>query len=155
MLSAISRHYNIVIANDETLNETNAGRGDIPVWWDDLNLDNSNLMVILAYMLQCNPSWKNKSICVKANVTDELQKKAKLEQFQRLNTEKRLFVNIEIYVSPLELKDRFELLKAFSADAEIILTSLNSPPKQQKLVGEYVNYLLDMSKITNNLPGWS
>lgn len=155
MQSAISRHYNIVIINDDnhdTLKQANVGKGDIHVWWDDSNLDNSNLMVILAYMLQCNPSWKNKCVCVKAIVTDELQKKAKLEQFQRLNTEKRLFVEIEIYVCSLELKDRFDLMKAFSAEAEIILTSLNPPPKQQEFVGEYVDYLLNISKITDSLP---
>jgi solute carrier family 12 (potassium/chloride transporter), member 4/6 len=152
--SAISRHYNIVIMNDEdTTTKVNKGiSGDIHLWWDDSNPDNSDFMLVLAYMLQRNQGWKNKRIFVKAIVTNEQQKKVKLDQFQKLSIEKRLPIEIDLYVSSFEISKRLDLVKEFSKDAEIILMSLNPPPTIGSNLDEYINYLQFFSQGIEDLP---
>lgn len=154
MQSAISRHYNLVIMNDDSkMTDDNKGvHKDIHLWWDDSTPDNSDLMLVLAYMLQRNPSWKKKRIFVKAIVPDEMQKKSKYEQFQRLSIEKRLPMEVEVYVSSFEIQSRMDLVKEFSKDAEIVLMSLSHPPAPGENVDEYIDYLHILSQNMEALP---
>ncbi len=154
MQAAISRHYNIVIMNDNNkLASANKFFGkDIHLWWDDSHLDNSDFMLVLAYMLQRNQSRKNKRIFVKAIVADEMQKKMKYEQFQKLSIEKRMPIEVEVYVCSLEIQSRLELVKEFSKDAEIVLMSLNPPPTPEISMDDYIGYLHLLSQSMESLP---
>jgi amino acid transporter len=153
MQTAIARHFNIVIMNDDydAMKVEDPTKKEIHVWWDDSHLDSSNLMLVLAYMLKRNPKYKCQHITVKAVVTDELQKKNKLQELQKLSIEKRLPINVEVYVSLFEIEERFALVKEFSKDAEIILMSLAPPPKQNENVEEYTKYLQTISQSTENI----
>ena len=109
-------------------------------------------MLVLAYMLQRNQSRKNKRIFVKAIVADEMQKKMKYEQFQKLSIEKRMPIEVEVYVCSLEIQSRLELVKEFSKDAEIVLMSLNHPPAPESSMEEYIAYLQLLSQNMDSLP---
>jgi amino acid transporter len=154
MQSAFSKHNNIVIMNvDHRIQKVEtASKREIHLWWDNFNAGNSDLMLVLAYMLQRNSNWKNKRIFLKAIVRDELQKKMKLQEFQKLSIEKRLPIEVEVYVSPLEIIDRFDLVQEFSKDAEVVLMGLAPPPKKGELVDEYIAYLHKLSQTMENLP---
>lgn len=152
MQTAILRHYNMVIMNHENKMIDKDISRDIHLWWDDSNSNNSEFMLVLAYMLQRNHSWKNKRIFVKAIVENEMQKKAKYEQFQKLSIEKRLPIEVMVYVSSFEVASRFELVKEFSKDAEIVLMSLNPPPAPGENVEEYLKYLQVLSQNMEDLP---
>lgn len=154
MQSAISRHYNIVIMNDDkNIMETpQAVNKEIHLWWDESNSSNSDLMLVLAYMLMRNKSWKNKRISVKAMAADELEKKVKYQQFQTLCTEKRLPIEVEVYVSSPDLQSKLDLVKEFSKEADIVLMSLNPPPEAGSSIDEYVNYLRCLSQNMDDFP---
>jgi potassium/chloride transporter 4/5/6 len=151
--AAVTKQYNIVIMNDENeLLKKDNGRKNIHLWWDDSNPDNSDLMLVLGYMLQRNPSSRSTRIFVKAIVADEMQKKDKLQQFLNLSIEKRLPLDVEVLVSPTDGIDRLDLIKEFSSDASIVLMSLTPPPKRDEPVDAYISYLHRMSEATEYLP---
>lgn len=152
--SAIKRHYNIVIMNDEKeISEENKKTSmDIHVWWDELHQQNSEFMLILASMLQRNPLLKKTRICLKSIVSNEFSRQDKLEQFQKLSIEKRLPLDIEVLVSPNPETDRLDLVKKFSSNAEVVLISLNPPPDEEEKFNHYVDYLEVLSKASIDLP---
>lgn len=150
--AAYSMHYNVVIMNDDhnPFQEANPEKRDIHIWWDDQNSDNSNLMLVFSYMLQCNPIRKNSRIFVKAIASDEFQKKAKIEAYEKLSVEKRLPIDIKVYVASNELEERMQLVKEFSKSAEMTFISLPPPPK----VGEPIEkYLCDLKVIAQGVEG--
>lgn len=154
MQSALSRNYNFVIMNGENgiRNFETVSEKEVHLWWDNSSANNSDLMLVLAYMLQQNSNWKNKRIFVKAIVSDELEKKTKLEQFQTLSIEKRLPIEVDVYVSTLEAQDRFDLVDECSKNAEIVLMGLAPPPKDEALVNDYISYLHRLSLALKNTP---
>jgi amino acid transporter len=154
MQAAITRHYNIVIMNDNNklAKVDKFFNKDIHLWWDDSHLDNSDFMLVLAYMLQRNHIRKRKRIFVKAIVAEERQKKSKYEQLQKLSIEKRMPIEVEVYVSSLGMQSRLNLVKEVSNDAEIVLMSLNPPPTPEKCVDEYIDYLHFLSQSMDSLP---
>jgi hypothetical protein len=109
-------------------------------------------MLILAYMLQRNQSRKSKRIFVKAIVANEMQKKMKYEQFHKLSVEKRMPIEVEVYVSSFELQSKLDLVKEFSKEAEIVLMSLNPPPFPENNVEDYIAYLHVLSQNMERLP---
>ena len=147
--TAFSMHYSVVIMDDDKkkfdLNKL------VHVWWDDLNLDNSNMMLVLAYMMQSNQSKKARRICVNTFVADEYQRSIKLQQFQKFSIEKRLPIDIQVYVGSDNREERLNMIKEFSKEAEIVFISLDPPPKQGEPVENYVSYLQMISRNTESL----
>jgi len=152
--SAIKRHYNIVIMNDEreATEKNQKALTDIHVWWNDEYKQNSQFMLILASMLQRNPLLKKARICIKSIVNNEFQKQGKLEEFQKLRVEKRLPLDIEVLVAPNGDADKLNLIKEFSKDAEVVLVSLTPPPVEEENINQYMDYLETLSKVSIELP---
>ena len=150
MQSAFAKQYNIVIMNDDhgIQNVENPSKREIHLWWDHANLDNSDLMLIFAYMLQRNSNWN----FLKTTAENELQKKITLQQFQQLSIEKRLPIEVEVYISPFDVNERLDLVQEFSNDAEIILMGLAPPPKEPELVDAYISYLRKLSQAMESSP---
>jgi Amino acid permease/Solute carrier family 12 len=154
--SALERHYNIVILNEDNRIQS-AKKGsttDIHLWWDDAHRNNSELMLVFAYMLQRNPAWKRARICVKAVVENEIKKEKKLIKFQNISVTKRLPLDIEVFVAS-NPNERLELVKEFSTNAAIVLMSLNSPPPTGECVEDYVAYLHTLSELSAKIPSLS
>lgn len=150
--TALNRQYNVVIMNDEKEVQDSNTMRDIHVWWHDDFKENSELMLVLAYMLQCNPSWKNTRICVKAFVEDELKKQSKIAQFEHIKISKRLPIDIDVYVSAEPMEEKIHLIKELSKNAGMVFLSLTPPPKEDACVKEYVSYLHTLSQNTENFP---
>jgi len=145
---AMSKHYNVVIMNDEI--KTASSSHDLHVWWDDSNLANSDFMLVLAHMLQGNR--KNKRIFVKAIAENEIQKKSKYEELLDLSIKKRLPLEIAIYVSGVDLRSRLALIQEFSKDAEIVLMGLNPPPAPGQEMDKYLETMQLLSENMDILP---
>jgi solute carrier family 12 (potassium/chloride transporter), member 4/6 len=153
--TAYQRHCNIVIINDKnkanetssSLNQTN----DIHVWWDHGAQASSEFMLVLAYMINQNPAWKKSRICLKVIVSHELLKKQTLEEFQTLSLQKRLPMEIEIFVSPKLNEEVLNFVKAFSPQAALILLSLRTP-KEKESLDSYNQYLQSLSNAAKDLP---
>jgi len=145
------RHNNIVILNGAN-NLAVGERKDIHIWWDDQSQNNSELMLILGYMLQLNPARKRSHLCVKAMAANEIERKEKLAKFQQISLEKRLPIDIEIYVSSGLTQDRVTLVSEFSKDADMIFFGLKPPPKNSHEAENYASYLQSLSQAFEGLP---
>lgn len=150
--TAYSMQYSVVMMdNDKDSLQLRGGFKVVHIWWDDAHIDNSNMMLVLAYMLQSNASRKKTRICVNAFVVDEFQRTIKIQQFQKFSVEKRLPIDIQVFVCPENREERLNMIKEFSKDTEIVFISLESPPKQGEPVDNYVSYLQMVSSCTESL----
>lgn len=145
--STYDQHCNIVIINDKKrlplLDPHVVSKsfiGDIHVWWDQHNKYNSELMLVLAHMLQKSPLWRKARIHVKCIVANENLRHTKLVEFELLTKQQRLNIQPEIFVSLDAQENQVELIKTFSKDAGIVFVSLLKPETNDTLE-EYTNYL--------------
>ena len=146
--TAFSRMYNVIILNDSfEIKALERGNKEIHVWWDDENQSNSELMIVLSYMLLRNPSWKKMRLTVKATVQSELHRQEKMEQFKSLSLAKRLPLDVDVYVSSEASESRYELMKEFSKGSEMTFMSLKDPPKKSEAFEEYAKYLKNVSNL--------
>lgn len=152
---ALSRSYNVIIVNDEkesiASSEQHANR-DIHVWWDDDDQDTSELMLVLAYMMQRNPLRKRCRICLKAIVRDERARRGKINHFEELSLKLRLPLDIEVYVSPEQDYVVIPFVKTFSAEADIVMMALKKPEHAVAEQTSYIDYLNGLSKTTEVNP---
>lgn len=142
---AEENNCNVIIMNDEIKGEPLKSKkkkvGDIHIWWDHENQDNSELMLVFAYMLQRNRAWSRNRICLKATVPDERAKTIKIEEFQALSARLRLPIDIDIYVTNDPKNEIHHFVKIFSKDAEIVFMSLASLPESPEEFEDYDRYL--------------
>lgn len=150
---AYHRHCNMVIVNENQgmISSSQQPIGDIHVWWDANNQDNSDLMLVLAYMLKGNPAWKKAKICLKAIVSSEILREETRKQFQELSYSRRLSLDIEILISGDRDKEFTQLVSVFSKNAGILFMSL-LPPPEDAIFDDYKNYLKTLSRFSCELP---
>ncbi|MBA3815174.1 MAG: amino acid permease [Parachlamydiaceae bacterium] len=146
---AYAQHKNIVILNKT---EKDFLRKNIHIWWDDSSQCNSELMLVLGYMLQMDKSRKNTRLRIKATVSNEMDRKRKLEELEQISLEKRLPLDIDVYVSVNEAENRLSFVKEFSKEADIIFLGLKSPPSDLNKVEDYMLYLQDLTMSGEGLP---
>jgi solute carrier family 12 (potassium/chloride transporter), member 4/6 len=153
---ALNRCYNVVIVNDEIEAGSDfshqSNNNDIHVWWDDNNQECSELMLVFAYMMQRNPNRKKCHICLKIIIKDERAKQGRIKYFQDLSLKLRLPLNIEAYVSQDPQNVKFQFMKTFSKEADIVLMSLKKPHENNESEESYESYLEKISKITKENP---
>lgn len=149
---AYTRHKNIVILNKSEKLESLAARDNIHIWWDNHSKSNSDLMLVLGYMLQMDRARKRSRLCIKAIVYDELDRKKKWEELEQIRLEKRLPIDIEVFVSQNKPEKIESLVKEFSKNADMIFLGLRNPPKDLNKIEEYHAYLHGLIKIYDSLP---
>lgn len=148
---AYRRHNNIVILNDveklEALKSTN-----LHIWWDDQYQSNSELMLVLGYMLQHDRARKHTRLCIKALVSSELERRNKVHQLHQISLEKRLPIDVEAFVSINSEQDQVKMVKEFSKDADMIFFGLKPPPQDLNEIEGYRDYLHGLSSAFEGLP---
>lgn len=153
---ALSRCYNVVVVNDEKQLAVESHHehinNDIHVWWNDRDQDSSELMLVLAYMMQRNPCRKKCKICLKAIVSDERGRRGKINHLEELSLKLRLPLDIEVYVSLRQENEAFHFVKTFSSNADIVLMTLEKPDEKKTSNQSYADYLSDMSKVSDENP---
>jgi amino acid transporter len=104
------------------------GRGRAPevhVWWGGLQR-NSDLMLLLAYLLCRNPEWRNARIKVMSMASNELMKKETERTLARLLPEIRIDADVEVHVKKDDENVR-DVIHQESADADLVLLGLATP----------------------------
>lgn len=138
---------NIVVINDEPqkIGQTKLFpkniMGEIHVWWDDTSPRNTELMLVLAYML------KRKSLLGKTNISlfgiaeNEQMREKKFHEFEEMIKRNRLKIKIQVFVSPVPdaIHDILGLVKHFSSQAAMVFLSLRAPHPQET-TEEYAQY---------------
>lgn len=136
---------NVVIINDEPQKYSptklfpNKINGDIHVWWDDSSPRNTELMLVLAYMLRKQSMWGKTNIYLVGIAGDEQIREKKLEEFNELIKRNRLKIKTHVLVSPTDPTQNLALVKHFSSQAAMIFLSLRAPNPNETLE-EYANY---------------
>ncbi|HEV8053047.1 MAG TPA: hypothetical protein VGP47_11185, partial [Parachlamydiaceae bacterium] len=148
---AYRRHNNIVILNAADKLEVAEGV-NLHIWWDEEYQSNSELMLVLGYMMQLDRSRKRSRLCIKAIVPNEIERKQKLEQLTQIALEKRLSIDVEVFVSADSATETVNIVKEFSKDADMIFFGLKPPPKDINEIDGYVVYLHGLSQAFEGIP---
>lgn len=131
---------NVVVINDEpqkyasTKISSEKIGGQIHIWWDEASPRNTELMLVLAYMLR-KKSFRGKSnISLLGIAADEQIREKKQEEFNEFISRNRLNINVRIFVSSATAPhDKLKLVEHFSSQAAMIFLSLRPPHVDETL----------------------
>jgi len=100
----------------------NSARPRIDIWWR--GRANGSLMVVLAYLLSCDPHWKGSSLRILRVVSNETIKKAAILEMNSLIEAARIRAETEVIVAE---KAFSEILQNYSADAAVVFLGFRIP----------------------------
>jgi solute carrier family 12 (potassium/chloride transporter), member 4/6 len=98
---------------------------EVHVWWGGLQR-NGDLILLLAYLLSCNPEWRNTRIRVLSIASNELMRQQTELFLRKLIPEIRIEAEVEVMVRSGEMSVR-EMIQRESAAADLVLMGLDSP----------------------------
>jgi amino acid transporter len=113
----------------------------IDIWWGGLQ-NNGDLMLLLAYLLQLNPGWRDAGICVRSVARDEQERELQLDGLAKLLPEARIGAETEVLVKPPELTIT-EILHRVSAEADVVFLGLQEPEPGTE--GDYASRIIELA----------
>jgi solute carrier family 12 (potassium/chloride transporter), member 4/6 len=147
---------NVVIINEEQNQHASFEilsrkiKGEIHVWWDDASPRNTELMLVLAYMLKKNPRWRKTKICLMGVVANETMRVQRQEEFNELIDRNRLKINTKVLVAP-EASNYLELIKHFSSQAVMLFIGMRAPHAEESLE-TYAQYFQTLPHKSQDFP---
>jgi hypothetical protein len=117
----------------------------IHVWWGGLQ-NNSDLMLLLAYLLSKNPEWRDAKIKVMSVASNEMMKTQTEEHLKKMFPEIRIEAEAHVILKPKD-KTIPELIMAESADAEVVFLGLATPDE-----GSEEAYAKRLVELASDLP---
>ncbi len=125
-------------------NDTSSKQDTIDIWWDDDSKMNSELMLVLAYMLSDTSQWRKCKVNLKCVVDNEHGREHRVNYFKEFFSKSRLDINVQVLVIPEECEVSFyKTLSRFSTEATFVFLGLK-PPSPQETLEEYSAYLKKM-----------
>lgn len=118
---------------------------EIHVWWGGLER-NSDLMLLLAYLLSRNTSWRNARVKVMSVASGEVAKTRTESYLKKLIPDIRIEAEPHVIIKPKELSVS-ELIQRESAQAEVVFLGLATPNP-----GEESAYAERLEKLAGDLP---
>lgn len=129
-------------------------RGDdrpltISVWWGGRR-ENAGLMLVLGYMLQMSPEWKNSKLQLKTIVGSEGGCEATFEHLRNYLEESRLDVEVEVVLkNPEETID--QIIRRTSEGSDFVILGIK-PPDEDESVSDYASYYEKLLKSSKDYP---
>jgi amino acid transporter len=117
----------------------------IIVWWGGLER-NGDLMLLLAYLLKCNPSWRNAKVRVKSIASSEVAKTRTDKVLEKLIADVRIEAQPEVTLKPKDVAVG-ELIAKESAGADVVFLGLATPKP-----GEEEEHAKRLDKLAGNAP---
>ena len=117
----------------------------IHVWWGGLK-QNSDLMLLLAYLLTCNAEWRESRIHILSVASNELMKAETEAVLARLIPEIRIHAQVEVMVRS-GADNIADIIRQKSFAADVIFLGLSAPEK-----GEEEQYALRLQNLVDCLP---
>ncbi|MGW8313509.1 MAG: Na-K-Cl cotransporter [Desulfuromonadales bacterium] len=135
----------LLIGNIAKLDPLREGeQREIHIWWGGLQR-NGDLVLMLAYLLTCNPEWRNARICLMSIASNELmQQKTKLF-LSKLIPEIRIDVQVDVSIRSSEMSIR-ETIHRKSSEADLVLMGLEIPAENEE-----VDYALRLAGMVEGL----
>lgn len=161
-----SRHYaeainvahdkgrNVVIFSEKALDAEALPKkkkvNHIDIWWDERSRNNSELMVLLAYMLTRSPSWRRAKICIKSLANDEATKAQRLDYFEEFLAAGRFQIATEVYVNPTG--DLLSMVRAFSNPDALVMLGMRAPDLEETIANYCENEYSALLEATRSFP---
>ncbi len=117
----------------------------IHVWWGGMQR-NSDLMLLLAYLLTRNPAWRRARVQVMSIASNELTLQQTRSYLEKLAPQIRIDAEPRVVIKPKD-KSVPELIRAESANAEVVFLGLATPEP-----GEEAEYAERLEKLAEDLP---
>jgi potassium/chloride transporter 4/5/6 len=114
----------------------------VHVWWGGLQR-NSDLMLLLAYLLTRNPEWRDARIRVLSVASNELMKAETERTLAQLIPEIRIRADVEVVLRGAGESVK-EVIHAESAEADLVLLGLATPPEGEEEA--YAQRLIDLAE---------
>jgi amino acid transporter len=117
----------------------------IHIWWGGLKR-NSDLMLLLAYLLSCNAEWRHSRIMVLSVASNEMMKQQTEQALRDLIPEIRIDAEIEVMVRQEE-ENIHDIIRERSMNADVVFLGLGQPEK-----GKEEEYAVRVSRMVEGLP---
>jgi amino acid transporter len=112
----------------------------IHIWWGGLQR-NGDLILLLAYLLNCNSEWRTSRIRILSIASNKLMQRKTLQYLEQLVPEIRIEARISVMLKEEKVSVR-EMIHKTSADADLVLMGLALPEEGEEDV--YAQRLCDM-----------
>ncbi|MCD4827832.1 MAG: amino acid permease [Candidatus Cloacimonetes bacterium] len=136
----IANKSTIIIRTDEFSRETPKKRIDL--WWRGKH-SNSDIMLLLAYMLTLNVDWKGAKIYLQTIILHENDMEFMMKSLTDMIDEIRISAEPRVIVKPPE-KTVIELMHDYSQDADVVFLGLMIPAEGME--SEYVDRMDELSR---------
>lgn len=137
---------NVVIYKDDGPHTA----GPITIWWDEESRSNSELMIVIAHMLQGVKGASPLPIELKCVISSEDGRENREDYFNDLFSRSRMKVDVRVLVVPDEMADPIKMVTKYSHEASIIFLGLRECGENETLE-VYGNYLKDLMTKTKHL----
>ncbi len=112
----------------------------IHVWWGGLKR-NSDLMLLLAYLLTCNAEWRNSRIRIMSVASNELMRQQTKKTLAQLIPEIRIEAEVEVMVRRGK-ENIHDIIRQRSFDADVVFLGLGEAEKGKE--EEYARRVQDL-----------
>ena len=135
---------NLVIFH-ENPQQVFGGRRRIDVWWGGMQA-NGSLMLLLAYLLITDISWRNARITLKLVVPDDQAAIAAKDNIQKYIESIRIKVNYQVIIANGRTFD--EILQQDSRNSDLVFLGMATPQDNES----YMEYYENLRNKVTNLP---
>ncbi len=117
----------------------------IDIWWGGLQR-NGDLMLLLGYLLSCNPEWRDCTIRILSVASSELMFEKTTSFLNKLIPEIRIDAEIKVMIKQDEVSIN-EMILQESGQADLVLLGLATPDE-----GDEENYARRLFQLAEGLP---
>jgi amino acid transporter len=117
----------------------------IHVWWGGIER-NGDLMLLLAFLLKCNPEWRDAKVEVMSIASSEMMRARTEAHLNELIPDIRIDATPRVLIKPKDVSVT-ELIQRESADAEVVFLGLGTPKP-----GEEAEYAKRLETLAGELP---
>ncbi len=117
----------------------------IHIWWGGLE-HNGDLMLLLAYLLQNNPEWRDARVQVMSVASSEIMRAHTERALNQLIPEIRIQADVRVILKPPDATV-VEVIQRESAQAAVVFLGLQSPDP-----GTEEAYAAKLAKLSGDLP---
>jgi amino acid transporter len=135
---------NVVVVRDTESPPPERARKRIDIWWGGLQ-GNGALLMILGYLLRTSIQWRYADTRLKMVVPNESAAEDARANLERIVAETRTGLECEILVA--EQQNALEVLRASSADADLVLAGMRAPDAD-----DFTEYYRELQERTVGMP---
>jgi hypothetical protein len=117
----------------------------IHVWWGGIER-NSDLMLLLAFLLKCNADWRDSKVEVLSVASSEMMKTRSETYLSNLLHDIRIDATPKVIIKPKDITIP-ELIQRESENAEVVFLGLATPQP-----GEEAEYAARLESLAGDLP---